>query len=98
MQIELAKIDRIKPDLMVHALGVEAGAREHGVPGVHVGTVDHLEGSKFIKLKKNDSADGRHRWIPLEWVSDVDDKAVYLNKTPDEVSRGQLAENPLNRH
>lgn len=91
------QVEQIKPDLMVHAKAVEQGAMMNGSPGIHIGTVDHLEGQSFIKLKKSDSPDGRHHWIPLAWVEDVDDKAVYLNKTPEEVSRGLLNDNPLNR-
>ena len=89
------QVEDIKPDLMVHAKLVESpGARQAG-QGVHVGTVDHVDGGRYIKLKRSDSADGKHHWIPLDWVEDVDDKAVYLNRTPDEVARDRLDENPL---
>lgn len=89
----------IKPDLMVHAMPVDTpDAAMHGAAGIHVGTVDHLEGEAFIKLKKSDSRDGRHHWIPLAWVQDVDDKAVYLNKTADEVDELQLDEAPRTLH
>jgi hypothetical protein len=100
-------LKRIKPDLMVHALLAEVGGTSErkaattshaGAPGVHVGTVDHLDGGRFIKLKKSDSGDARHHWIPIEWVRDVDDKAVYLNKTPDEVAQGLLDRIPQQAH
>lgn len=96
--MQLGQIEQIKPNLMVHAKAVERPSSMDGVPGVHVGTVDHLEGLDYIKLKRSDSPDGRHHWIPIDWVEGVDDKAVYLNKTPEEVSRGLLNENPHNRH
>jgi rhodanese-related sulfurtransferase len=71
---------KIKPGLMVHVLGTgEMG----GVPGQHVGTVDHMEGNQCIKLAAGDSDEGKHRWIPMDMVSHVDDKAVYLNCTLD---------------
>jgi hypothetical protein len=48
--------------------------------GKHIGTVDHMEGAKKIKLTKNDSqAAGRHHFISTDSVDHVDDK-VHLNK------------------
>src|SRR5690349_16419933 len=81
----LMDINAIKPDLMVHARG--QGSMK-GAEGVHVGTVDHLDGDRFIKLKRKDSPDGQHHWIPLEWVEKVDDKAVYLSRSEDEFRQG----------
>jgi hypothetical protein len=72
---------KIKPGLMVHARGP---GEMQGAPGEHLGTVDHLDGDRYIKLAKKDSTDGEHHWIPLDWVDRVDDRAVYLNKTLDE--------------
>lgn len=53
--------------------------------GVHVGTVDHLEGDR-IKLTRKDSTDGRHHFIDSTLVASVDDK-VHLNKPVDEVKQ-----------
>ena len=39
--------------------------------------VDHLEGGYFIKLAKDEN--GQHHYIPLEWVSSVDDK-VHIDR------------------
>ena len=36
------------------------------------GVVDHVEGSNYIKLKKD--ASGQHHYIPMMWVTAVDDK------------------------
>ena len=47
--------------------------------GVHVGTVDHLDGDR-IKLTRNDSSDGQHHYVPLSAVSRVD-AHVHLNQT-----------------
>jgi len=82
---------KIKEDLMVHAKG--EGSMQ-GPSGEHVGTVDHMDGEKYIKLNKKDSADGQHHWIPVDWVESVDDKAVYLTKTHSEVMAGLMNEKP----
>lgn len=64
--------------------------REHmevrSADGAHVGTVDHMDGSSRIKLTKNDSADGQHHYIPLDWVDHVD-QHVHLSKDGDAVKR-----------
>ena len=39
--------------------------------------VDHLEGSDLIKLAKD--ASGQHHYIPVSWVSSVDDK-VHVDR------------------
>ena len=39
-----------------------------GADGVHVGTVDHLEGER-IKLTKADSGDGKHHYLPAGLVA-----------------------------
>lgn len=88
----------IRPNLMVHAKQIEGRFTNDGAQGVHVGTVDHMEGSTYIKLKRSDSVDGKHHWIPVDWVTEVDDKAVYLNKTAEEFSRDALSEKPGNLH
>jgi len=55
-----------------------------GSDGMHIGTVDHLEGKNRIKLTKKDlSAGGKHHFIPVDWVDHVDDK-VHLAKTGQE--------------
>lgn len=55
-----------------------------GSDGKHIGTVDHLEGDKRIKLAKKDlSAGGKHHFIPVDWVDHVDAK-VHLAKTTQE--------------
>lgn len=84
-----ATID-IKPNLMVHAKG--AGSME-GAEGVHVGTVDHLDGD-YIKLKKSDSKDDQHHWIPISWVESVDGKAVHLSKTEAQFRKGVRSKRP----
>jgi len=46
--------------------------------------VDHLEGSDFIKLAKD--ASGQHHYIPLIWVTSVDDK-VHVDRPGDQAMR-----------
>lgn len=43
--------------------------------------VDHMEGKDVIKLKKDDS--GKHHFIPLSWVTEVDDK-VHIDRPGDQ--------------
>lgn len=57
---------QIKPDLPVEC-------SDHGV----FAHVDHMEGEDLIKLKKDKS--GQHHFIPLSWVSKVDDK-VHIDR------------------
>jgi hypothetical protein len=81
---------RITEDLIVYAKSDRGVTYAH-----HVGTVDHLEGSEFIKLKRWDSPDHRHHWIPVSWVAKVEDHAVFLNKTSREFHQGLLNDCPV---
>ncbi len=64
--------------------------REHmeviGADGVHVGTVDRLEG-KRIKLTKEDSGQGTHQghhhYIPTSLVAEVEGDRVRLSANAD---------------
>ena len=63
--------------------------REHmevlGSDGVHVGTVDRMQGVDRIKLTKNDPvSEGTHHFVPLDWVDHIDNK-VHLNKESSEI-------------
>jgi hypothetical protein len=46
--------------------------------------VDHLEGTDSIKLARD--AEGEHHYIPLTWVSSVDDK-VHIDRTGDQAMK-----------
>ncbi len=46
--------------------------------------VDHIEGSDMIKLAKD--AKGQHHYIPLKWVTSVDDK-VHIDRSGDQAMR-----------
>ena len=49
-----------------------------GADGVHIGTVDHLEGER-IKLTKADSGDGKHHYLPAGLVAAVEGDTVRLS-------------------
>jgi hypothetical protein len=64
--------------------------REHmeviGADGVHVGTIDHIEGDR-LKLTKNDSPStqdgqgGKHHYISTGLIADVEGDQVRLSAT-----------------
>jgi len=64
--------------------------REHmeviGADGVHVGTVDKIEGDR-IKLTKKDSGEGSHKghhhYIPASLVAEVEGDKVRLSANSD---------------
>jgi hypothetical protein len=47
-------------------------------------TVDHIEGHSSIKLAKDE--DGQHHYIPLDWVTSVDDK-VHIDRPGSQAKR-----------
>ena len=57
-----------------------------GADGVHVGTVDHLDGER-IKLTKNDSPQtengqgGKHHYLPAGLVASVEGDTIRLSAT-----------------
>ena len=57
-----------------------------GADGVHVGTVDRVEGDR-IKLTKRDSGEGAHRghhhFVPLSLVAEVEGGKVRLSANAD---------------
>jgi len=55
-----------------------------GLDDSQLAVVDHVEGTDAIKLAKD--SDGRHHYIPLTWVSSVDDK-VHLDRTSDQAQK-----------
>ena len=60
--------------------------REHmeviGADGVHIGTVDHVEGDR-IKLTKVDSGEGHHKghhhFVPGNLVAEIEGQKVRLS-------------------
>ncbi len=47
-------------------------------------TIDHLEGDDTIKLAKDKR--GQHHYIPLAWVTSVDDR-VHVDRPGDQAMR-----------
>jgi hypothetical protein len=67
-----------------------ARIREHmeviGADGVHLGTVDRVDGQR-IKLTKRDSGEGvhkgHHHFIPLSLVAEIEGQKVRLSANSD---------------
>ncbi len=53
-----------------------------GADGVHVGTVDHVQGDR-IKLTKKDSGDQRHHYISTGLIADIESGTVRLSANAD---------------
>jgi hypothetical protein len=71
---------------MIDAARIKEHAEVIGADGVHVGTVDRVEGSR-IKLTKKDagegSHEGHHHFISLELVADIEGDKVRLSADGD---------------
>jgi hypothetical protein len=72
---------------MVDASSIKEHAEVIGADGVHLGTVDHVDGDR-IKLTKADSPQfegqgGKHHWIPLGLVADIEGDKVRLSANAD---------------
>jgi hypothetical protein len=68
------------------ALDIREGMEVIGADGVHVGTVDRIEGTR-IKLTKRDSGEGHHRghhhYLPIGLVAEVEGQKVRLSANAD---------------
>ena len=66
--------------------GVKPGMEIIGADGVHVGTVDKVEGGR-IKLTKADSGEGshegHHHYISANYIADIEDDTVRLSANGD---------------
>jgi len=71
---------------MVDATRIKEHAEVIGADGVHVGTVDHVDGDR-IKLTKKDSGqgghEGHHHYISLGLVADIEGDKVRLSANAD---------------
>jgi len=71
---------------MVDATQIKEHAEVIGADGVHVGTVDHVDGDR-IKLTKKDSGqgehEGHHHYISLGLVADIEGDKVRLSANAD---------------
>ena len=50
--------------------------------GGQFATVDHMEGSDFIKLKKDEV--GMHHYIPMDWVTSTESGEVKIDRPGEE--------------
>lgn len=55
--------------------------------------VDHLEGANTIKLNRDDK--GQHHYIPMSWITKVDDK-VHVDRTGGEAMKAWTTTPPKN--
>lgn len=65
--------------------GIKENMEVIGADGVHVGTVDRVEGER-IKLKKSDSYgrhEGHHHYVELGFVAGVEGDKVRLSANAD---------------
>ncbi len=70
---------------MIDTTQISEHMEVRGNDGVHVGTVDHLQGENQIKLTKNDpSSGGQHHFIDLEDVESVSEGALVLKYSSEE--------------
>lgn len=71
---------------MVDISTIKEHAEIIGADGVHIGTVDAVEGDR-IKLTRKDSGEGSHRghhhFIPLSLVAEVEDDTIRLSANAD---------------
>ncbi len=64
---------------------IKANMEVIGADGVHVGTIDHVEGER-IKLKKSDSFgkhEGHHHYVEMGFVAGVEGDKVRLSANAD---------------
>ena len=60
--------------------------------GGQFATVDHMDGD-HIKLTKKDSPDGQHHWIPMSWVTRVDEH-VHVDRPGQQAMQEWLTSKP----
>ena len=71
---------------MVDTSSIKEHMKVIGADGVHVGTVDHMDGDR-IKLTKDDSPQGpdgegaKHHYISAGLVADIEGDTVRLSAT-----------------
>ena len=56
--------------------------------------VDHMEGADTIKLKRDEA--GNHHYIPLSWVTSVEDGKVKIDRPGEEAMQEWTESSPNN--
>jgi len=74
--------DQIKPDMPVVC-------SQDG----QFATVDHMEGTDTIKLKKDKA--GQHHYIPLTWVSSIENGKVKVDRPGDQAMQEWSTVSPM---
>ncbi|MDI1232568.1 MAG: DUF2171 domain-containing protein [Methylobacter sp.] len=74
--------DQIKPDMPVVC-------SQDG----QFATVDHMEGTDTIKLKKDKA--GQHHYIPLTWVSSIEGGKVKVDRPGDQAMQEWSTVSPM---
>ena len=67
---------------MVDTSQIQEHAEVIGADGVHVGTVDHMDGHR-IKLTKKDSTNEQHHYIDSGLIASVEGGVVRLSANAD---------------
>jgi hypothetical protein len=71
---------------MVNAKSIREHMEVIGADGVHIGTIDKIEGDR-IKLTKKDSGqgahEGHHHYIPSSLIAEVEGEQVRLSANAD---------------
>ena len=67
---------------MVDLTQIQEHAEVIGADGVHVGTVDHVDGQR-LKMTKKDSSDEHHHYIDGGLIADIEDGKVRLSANAD---------------
>ncbi len=65
---------------MVDLSRIKEHADVIGADGVHLGTVDHVDGNR-LKLTKTDSSDHKHHYIDAGLIADIENGTVRLSAT-----------------
>ncbi len=67
---------------MVDLSQIKEHAPVIGADGVHVGTVDHVQGDR-LKLTRTDSPDGQHHFISTGLIAGIEDGTIRLSANAD---------------
>ena len=65
----MADLSKIQPDMEII-----------GADGVHLGTVDRVDGTR-IKMTRKDSLDGKHHYLSQGLIADIEGNKVRLSAT-----------------
>jgi len=77
----MISIDQIQPDMPIVCS-----------EGRQFATVDHAEGPSSIKVKKDET--GQHHYIPLSWVTSIEDGKVIVDRPGDKAMQEWSSTSP----